>query len=95
MCFHIYIASLCADEKGIDSEENIEVRILHDGTFRIHCNKEIRVRDLVRSPIAQDVKMVLRIGSSYDMPRGSLTADGESAHRTIRPQRLGAPSLQN
>ena len=77
------IAALGAIEKGTRDDGTTEVRIVHDGTNKVHINKYIRVRDAIPCPTAPDVKRVLREQAREKKPFFGMTADVKEAHRTV------------
>ena len=78
------VASLGAVEKGTRDDGTVEVRIVHDGTNGVQVNSEIKVRDLVTSPSAADLKCVIRECASIGSPVFGLAADVQEAHRQIQ-----------
>ena len=76
------IASLGAQRKeklgGV-----VTARVLFDGTHGIAVNHRTRVRDQERSPIAADIKRLMREKSKTSEPTFSLKTDVTEAHRQI------------
>ncbi len=61
-----------------------KVRILMDGTYGVHVNDRIRVRDKDRGPGAPDIKRLLRAQSRRSRPTLGLAVDVADAHRLIQ-----------
>ena len=71
----------------------VTARVLFDGTHGISVNSQIRVRDQERSPIAADIKRILRKKSRAGLRTFALTADVAEAHRQegLALARLASP----
>ena len=82
------IASLGAIEKGMGSDGLTEVRIIHDGTNGIDLNRYTCVRDGGLSPVASDLKAVMRMQAASGQPHIGAAIDAKEAHRlvAIRPE---------
>ena len=61
----------------------ITARVLFDGSNGIYVNWRTRIRDQERSPIASDIKRLMREKSQLNQRSFSLTADVSEAHRQV------------
>ena len=61
----------------------VTARVLFDGTNGIYVNRRTRIRDQERSPIAADIKRLMREKSRRDRRTLALTADVTEAHRQV------------
>ena len=61
----------------------VTARVLFDGTNGIHVNRRTRIRDQERSPIAGDLKRLMREKSQRGRITFALTADEAEAHRQV------------
>ena len=78
----LVVASLGAQRKE-KSGGVVTARVLFDGTHGISVNSRIRVRDQERSPIAADIKRILREKNRAGLRTFALTADVAEAHRQV------------
>ena len=78
----IVVASLGAQRKE-KAGGVVTARVLFDGTHVISVTSWIRVRDQERSPIAADIKRILREKSRTGLRTFALTADVAEAHRQV------------
>ena len=61
----------------------VTARVLFDGSNGTHVNRRTRIRDQERSPIASDIKRMMREKSQIDQRTFALTADVTEAHRQV------------
>ena len=61
----------------------VTARVLFDGTNGIYVNRRTRIRDQERSPIAADLKRLMRQKSRRGRRTLALTADVAEAHRQV------------
>ena len=61
----------------------VVARVLFDGSNGIYVNRRTRIRDQERSPIASDIKRLMRQRSQLNQRTFSLTADVTEAHRQV------------
>ena len=61
----------------------VTARVLFDGTNGIYVNQRTRIRDHERSPIAADLKRLMREKSQSGRRTFALTADVAEAHRQV------------
>ena len=78
----LVIASLGAQRKEKPGGV-ITARVLFDGSNGIYVNRRTRIRDQERSPIASDIKRLMREKSQLNQRSFSLTADVSEAHRQV------------
>ena len=78
----LVVASLGANKKEKPGGVII-ARVLHDGTHGVCVNRRIRLRDQERSPIAPDIKRVMREKARIGERPFALTADVKEAHRQV------------
>ena len=76
---NLVVASLGAQRKNGTNT----ARVLFDGTNGISVNKRTRVRDQERSPIAADIKRLLREKAKMSERTFALAADVAKAHRQV------------
>ena len=69
----------------------VTARVLFDGTHGIYVNRRTRIREQDRSPIAAELKRLMREKSRRARRTQALTADVAEAHRQvpIHPHMLG------
>ena len=76
-------SSLGALVKTTDAEGDPVLRLLYDGTHGVELNSAIRVRDQQQTPMAGDIKTMLRTLSASGPPAYAITFDVEGAHENI------------
>ena len=81
----LVVASLGAVRKD-KSGGVVTARVLFDGTNGIYVNRRTRIRDQKRSPIAADLKRLMREHSRTGRRTFALTADVAEAQVPIHPQ---------
>ena len=74
------LAALGAIEKKGETDE---VRVIFDATHGVLTNYQVRVRDLVRNPTAQDLKAVMSEFAGENVPHFSLVYDVSHTHRRV------------
>ena len=71
---NLVVASLGANRKDKPSGEVFSKRPFFDGTHGLPVNSRSRIRDQERSPVASDLKRVMREEAALDEPTFALTA---------------------
>ena len=80
----LVVAALGAQVKsGSQDADDLNIRMLFDGTHGVPVNQNIRVRDQDRSPAAPDVKRVLRQLAKQPGRKFGFKVDVRDAHRLI------------
>ena len=65
-------------------EEKDKIRVVHDGSNRVHVNRKIRVLDQIRCPSAGELRTILQEKLSAGTRVFSLQGDISKAHRRIK-----------
>ena len=65
-------------------EEKDKIRVVHDGSNRVHVNHKIRVLDQIRCPSTGELRTILQEKLSAGTRGFSLQGDISKAHRRIK-----------
>ena len=65
-------------------EEKDKIRVVHDGSNKVHVNHRIRVRDQFRCPGAGDIRTILKERVSTGAKSFGILGDVSKAHRRIK-----------
>ena len=65
-------------------EEKDKIRLVHDGSNKVHVNHRIRVRDQLRCPGAGDIRTILKERVSTGANSFGILGDVSKAHRRIK-----------
>ena len=65
-------------------EEKSKIRVVHDGSNRVHVNHRIKVLDQIRCPGAGELRTILRERMEVGLRSFALLGDVSKAHRRIK-----------
>ena len=65
-------------------EERDKIRVVHDGSHRVHVNHRIRVKDQVRCPGAGELRALIQERVSRGVKSFAILGDISKAHRRIK-----------
>jgi hypothetical protein len=65
-------------------EEREKIRVVHDGSHKVHVNHRIRVRDQIRCPGAGELRALIQERVSRGVKSFAILGDVSKAHRRIK-----------
>jgi hypothetical protein len=65
-------------------DEKDKIRVVHDGSHKVHVNHRIKVRDQIRCPGAGDVRTILQERGAVGARSFGILGDVSKAHRRVK-----------